>query len=174
MSLEDEILSGKGMVEVYGHVVGVDGLYDAVKSCSVLIDEGYFSSGEDVVGVEVAVHAEGIARELDDVFFHVGAVGLVGGNGELELVVGFEVDYFLFEGFEDHAEAADELEGLVGGCAFDEVFLAVVFNGVEGVGYFYVFVHVEVFIFLFCKEMCVLMIVLVRASGGVVQRLCSF
>ena len=123
--------SGQRVVGVYGDAI-VFYLDDAChETLLLLIHEGDDGAGEDVVVVELVVDHEHFTLHLVYAFLVVFTESLCGSQGEVEFLSLLKCQDVLFEGIERVAEASDELErtALLG--LLNQMFAAILIDGIE-------------------------------------------
>ena len=152
---EVQVFAGERVVEVDDHCTLFHLKHQALKAVAVGVDEWQHGAGVDGVLVEAVVDAEEFLVEFHHVFLHIGTVGFVNGQGEVESLALGQGRNFGLETVEGHAEAGDELEGVLLGSLlhqFVNAFFVVgeefVCHGDIPVGHIF---HCECRMFLFVK-----------------------
>lgn len=131
VALEVEFFASVNLVEVENDGAVFDFDDKTVEAHAVFVHEGDDVAGINGVVSEFAVDAEHVLADFDDAFGIVRAVALFDAEGEVEGVASVEFGNVALEGFEAHAEVGDELEGVFGGCLFEEFMDAGFVVGVE-------------------------------------------
>ena len=143
LTLESEAHACVGVIEVDGNGALLHLYHEAVHALALGIDKGNHVAGIDLLVVKLAIDAEDVLVDINNVLFVAVAVGLVLGEGEVEGVALLEVVELLLECLEGEAQAGGKLEGMLGGSLLYEFFHAVEYgvhivchdNGLAGIDF---------------------------------------
>jgi hypothetical protein len=148
------------MVEVDGHGALLNLYHEAVHALALGIDKGNHVAGIDLLVVELAIDAEDVLINIDNILFVAVAIGLVLGEGKVEGVALLEVVELLLESLKSEAQTGGKLEGVLGGSLLYKFFHAIEYgvhivchdNGLTGIDFCHIlFVFIYFIQFLIAK-----------------------
>ena len=139
-ALEVERLARKGVVHVDRHLLLADFEHKTLQVVAVFVEQGDHVARIDVFLVEMTVHTEHLAVEMEHALFLIVAIGVLLGQDEIELVALVQRGYLLLKGVEREAHSGDKLERMLHGSLLDQLGHAVFARCVEFVGDCHVFV----------------------------------
>lgn len=140
LALEDDVLSGEGMVEVHDDILVIDFLDESHHAESVGSHHGYGVADLDNLVVKLAVDVEDFAIEGYDMFRVIWTESLFRCCGDLKSLAFAHSFKSLFQGLDyTLGNSENDLFGIFGICLVNEFLAVGLVIGVKVVDQFYVF-----------------------------------